>query len=318
MKRELKHISIPSSEITPERASLSRRDFIKSAGVLSATAFLAACGVKPPPSPGSGSGSGMPEVALTDELGAPANTFDEITHYNNYFEFSTNKRAVASLAKNLRTEPWAVEVGGLVQRPRTYSLDDLLMFTQKERIYRLRCVEAWSMVIPWTGFELGDLLQDVEPMTSARYVSFVTLMDRKQMPGEGSLFYPFPYREGLRLDEAMHRLTILATGLYGQPLPKQDGSPVRLVVPWKYGFKSIKAIVRIELTEKRPDTFWKDVAPHEYGFYANVNPEVDHPRWSQKSERRIGELELRPTLSFNGYAEEVAGLYAGMDLNLNY
>jgi sulfoxide reductase catalytic subunit YedY len=209
-------------------------------------------------------------------------------------------------------------VGGLVQNPKTYGIEDLLKFQQKERIYRLRCVEAWSMVIPWTGFELADLLRDVQPMTSAKYVRFVTLMDKSQMPGEGDPTFPWPYDEGLRLDEAMHRLTIIATGMYGQSLPSQDGAPLRLVVPWKYGFKSIKAIVKIELTEQQPDTFWNNISSAEYGFYSNVNPNVDHPRWSQATERRIGELGRRQTLMFNGYNDEVASLYTGLDLRANY
>jgi sulfoxide reductase catalytic subunit YedY len=211
-----------------------------------------------------------------------------------------------------------VEVGGLVQNPKTFTIEDLLKFEQKERIYRLRCVEAWSMVIPWTGFELNALLKEVQPMTSAKYVSFTTLSDKTQFPGEGDTLYPWPYKEGLRLDEAMHRLTILATGLYGKPLPNQDGAPIRLVIPWKYGFKSIKAIIKIELTDKQPESFWNDIAPNEYGFYSNVNPNVDHPRWSQATERRIGELGRRQTLMFNGYSDEVAGLYTGMDLKQNY
>jgi sulfoxide reductase catalytic subunit YedY len=210
-------------------------------------------------------------------------------------------------------------VGGLVRNPGVYDIEDLrTKFDQEERIYRLRCVEAWSMVIPWVGFELNELLKVVEPMTSAKYVRFVTVEDKEHMPGLRSPGYPWPYNEGLRLDEAMHRLTILATGLYGQPLPNQNGAPIRLVVPWKYGFKSIKSIVRIELTEDEPATLWSTIAPNEYGFYANVNPEVDHPRWSQASERRIGELSRRPTLMFNGYAEEVASLYSGMNLSVNY
>ncbi|MBE3038472.1 MAG: protein-methionine-sulfoxide reductase catalytic subunit MsrP [Chloroflexi bacterium] len=328
MERKLKHITVPSSEITPHSVYLSRRDFLNAAGIVSAAAFLAACGLKLPSTTGTGSGSATPTQSppvpdntqgqTTDELGNPLNTFDEITNYNNYYEFSTNKQAVAQLSANFKTTPWAVEVGGLVQNPKTYALEDLLRFEQKERVYRLRCVEAWSMVIPWTGFELGDLLNEVQPMTSAKYVRFVTLMDKTRMPGEGDPLYPWPYNEGLRLDEAMQRLTIIATGLYGQSLPNPDGAPLRLVVPWKYGFKSIKAIVKIELTEQRPQTLWNTIAPNEYGFYSNVNPEVDHPRWSQASERRIGELSRRPTLMFNGYADEVASLYTGMDLRANY
>ncbi len=328
MELKLKHITVPSSEITPHSVYLSRRDFLKAAGIVSAAAFLAACGLKLPSTTGTGSGSATPTQSspvpdnaqgqTTDELGNPLNTFDEITNYNNYYEFSTNKQAVAPLSANFKTTPWTVEVGGLVQNPKTYALEDLLKFEQKERVYRLRCVEAWSMVIPWTGFELGDLLNEVQPMTSAKYVRFVTLMDKTQMPGEGDPLYPWPYNEGLRLDEALQRLTIIATGLYGQSLPNPDGAPLRLVVPWKYGFKSIKAIVKIELTEQRPQTMWNTIAPNEYGFYSNINPEVDHPRWSQASERRIGELSRRPTLMFNGYADEVASLYTGMDLRANY
>ena len=336
MERKLKHIAVPSSEITPESLYLSRRDFLKAAGIVSATAFLAACGVAPngpsstPGGPTAVPGwsdvvptpsSPVPDDATgktTDELGNKLNTLDEISNYNNYYEFSTAKDAVAPLSRNFKTSPWSVEVGGLVQNPKTFAIEDLLKFQQKERIYRLRCVEAWSMVIPWTGFELSDLLNEVQPMTSAKYVAFTTLMDVKQMPGEGELLYPWPYKEGLRLDEAMHRLTILATGMYGHDLPNQDGAPLRLVVPWKYGFKSIKAIVKIELTDKLPETFWNDISANEYGFYSNVNPNVDHPRWSQATERRIGELSRRPTLMFNGYNDEVASLYTGMNLKTNY
>ncbi len=307
MERKLKHLEIPSSEITPESLYLNRRDFLKAAGIVSATAFLAACGVatnttsstpeSPTVVPGWGNAVPTPSVPVPDdaqgqnmdELGNPLNKLDEITNYNNYYEFSTSKDGVAPLSKDFKTSPWSVEVSGLVQNPKTYAIEDLLKFEQKERIYRLRCVEAWSMVIPWTGFELNDILKDVQPMTSAKYVAFTTLSDRNQMPGEGDPIYPWPYKEGLRLDEAMQRLTILATGMYGHELPNQDGAPLRLVVPWKYGFKSIKAIVKIELTDKQPETFWNDIAANEYGFYSNVNPNVDHPRWSQATERRIGE-----------------------------
>lgn len=337
MEHKLRHVAVPSSEITAYSSYLSRRDFLKAAGILSGTAFLAACGVNlsagpaagnagPTTIPGWGAETPTPSVPIpdnaqgltTDELGNPLNTLDQITHYNNYYEFSTAKDAVAPLSQNFKTSPWSVEVGGLVQNPKTYGIEDLLKFQQKERIYRLRCVEAWSMVIPWTGFELADLLRDVQPMTSAKYVRFVTLMDKSQMPGEGDPTYPWPYDEGLRLDEAMHRLTIIATGMYGQSLPNQDGAPLRLVVPWKYGFKSIKAIVKIELTEKQPETFWNNISATEYGFFSNVNPNVDHPRWSQATERRIGELGRRQTLMFNGYNDEVASLYSGFDLRANY
>jgi sulfoxide reductase catalytic subunit YedY len=315
MNERMKGFSLPSSQITPEHVYFSRRDFIKTMGIVGAGATLAACGVKmpattPPPSPASGE---------KDELGNPVNSYDDITNYNNYYEFSTAKEAVAQLSQALTTHPWTVEVGGLVNKPQTFSVDDLISrFTQEERIYRLRCVEAWSMVIPWQGFELGKLLQLVEPTSAAKYVGFTTLFRPKEMQGESSPFYPWPYTEGLRLDEAMNSLAILATGLYGKPLPNQDGAPIRLVVPWKYGFKSIKAIVKIELVDQMPATLWSTVAPDEYGFYANVNPNVDHPRWSQRTERRIGEFRRRDTLMFNGYSDQVASLYTGMDLKANF
>ncbi len=326
MERKLKDLEVPSSEITSHSAYLSRRDFLKAAGIVSATAFLAACGVNVSSSGGSVTPTLTPSPPVpdnavcltTDELGASLNSIADITNYNNYYEFSTDKTAVNPLSKNFKTTPWAVEVGGMVQNPKTYGIEDLMKFEQKERIYRLRCVEAWSMVIPWNGFQLSDLLSEVDPMTSAKYVHFVTLMDPSQMPGEGNPLYPWPYSEGLRLDEAMQRLTIIATGLYGEPLPNPDGAPLRLVVPWKYGFKSIKAIVKIELTDTQPQTMWNTISPQEYGFYSNVNPNVPHPRWSQASERRIGQLSRIPTLMFNGYADEVASLYAGMDLRANY
>jgi sulfoxide reductase catalytic subunit YedY len=252
-------------------------------------------------------------------MGNPLNSFEEITNYNNFYEFSVDKQAVANLSQGFKTDPWSVEVGGLVNNPKTYVLEDLLkMFPQEERIYRLRCVEAWSMVIPWNGFPLASLLKEVEPTADAKYVRFESIYDPKQMPGQKSPFYTWPYQEGLRLDEAMNELAILATGLYGEPMPKQDGAPIRVVVPWKYGFKSIKSIVKIELVAEQPSTLWSMVGPNEYGFYSNVNPERPHPRWSQASERRIGELQRRPTLMFNGYAEQVAHLYEGMDLNENY
>ena len=337
-----KSIPVSSSEITPERLYLSRRDFLKAAGIVSATAFLAACAIPVGGGVVSNAGSTQPAAptaipgwnSLTptpgplipdnaqgqthDELGNQINTLQEITNYNNYYEFSTDKQAPAGLSGNFKPSPWTVQVTGLVQNPKTYTIEDLLKFQQKERIYRLRCVEAWSMVIPWTGFELHDLLEEVQPMTSAKYVAFTTLMDPSQFPGQADSLYPWPYTEGLRLDEAMHRLTILVTGLYGHNLSIVDGAPIRLVVPWKYGFKNIKAIVKIELTDTRPATFWNTISPTEYGFYSNVNPNVDHPRWSQATERRIGELSRRPTLMFNGYYDEVVSLYSGMDLRANY
>ncbi len=255
----------------------------------------------------------------TDELGDPLTSFEAITNYNNFYEFSMSKEAVARLAQGFTVAPWTITVGGLVNNPKTYDIDDLRKrFPQEERIYRLRCVEGWSMVIPWLGFPLGALLREVDPQSRAQYVRFETVMRPEEMPGQRDPFFPWPYVEGLRLDEAMHDLTILSTGLYGRQLLPQNGAPVRLVVPWKYGFKSIKSIVKIDLVEEQPTSLWMASAPHEYGFYANVNPDVPHPRWSQATERRIGELGRRPTLKFNGYEEEVAALYAGMDLRANY
>jgi sulfoxide reductase catalytic subunit YedY len=303
---------IKSSEITPEHLYLSRRRFIKTLGTVAAGALiLKACGpdgsaetpggsIATPgaiATPGSTATAAPPLAgASTDELGDPLTTFDAVTHYNNYYEFTVQKEGVARLAENFVTSPWQVEVGGLVNNPKTYDLDALRKFEQEERIYRLRCVEAWSMVIPWIGFPLSALLKEVEPLSSAKYVRFETLYD----------------------PEAMHDLTLLATGLYGKDLLPQNGAPVRLVVPWKYGFKSIKSIVRIDLVEEMPVSLWMAAAPNEYGFYANVNPDVDHPRWSQATERRIGESGRRVTLFMNGYAEEVAGLYQGMDLKTWY
>ncbi len=319
---------IKSSEITPEHIYLSRRDFLKSMGIIGGTAaLLAACKGQDPTAtltPVTESDAAMDGVAPTtgngtDELGDPLNSYEDITNYNNYYEFTTDKARVAELAEGYPTSPWEVTVGGLVNNPKTFSLDDLRAFEIEERIYRLRCVEAWSMVIPWMGFPLSKLLQDVEPKAEAKYVRFETIYDPDGMPGvKSSPWYDWPYIEGLRVDEAMHDLTLMATGLYGKDLLPQSGAPIRLVVPWKYGFKSIKSIVKIDLVEEMPVSLWMDSAPNEYGFYANVNPEVDHPRWSQGSERRIGEFGRRETLMFNGYEEEVAHLYAGMDLAENF
>jgi sulfoxide reductase catalytic subunit YedY len=309
-------IKIDPSEITPEPLYLSRRQFISSAGAVAVGALvLAACkGNVPTPETGTPPSAG----ASTDELGDPLTSYQDVTNYNNYYEFSTNKESVANLAKNFPTSPWSVEVSGLVSNPKTYSIEDLLRIEQEERIYRLRCVEAWSMVIPWIGFPLHKLLQEVQPTSEATYVQFTTLYAPSEMPGQNSNLLDWPYVEGLRLDEAMHDLTLLATGLYRQPLPPQDGAPIRLVVPWKYGFKGIKAIVKIELVNFQPATTWMQAAPNEYGFYANVNPNVDHPRWSQATERRIGETGRRKTLMFNGYEQEVASLYVGMDLEKDF
>jgi sulfoxide reductase catalytic subunit YedY len=318
MNNKYKSIPVKSSEITPYSKYLSRREFMKAAGILSGAALLAACA----PGPIEASVPTVEAVDVPpkfDELGDPANSYSDITNYNNYYEFTTDKGGVASLSQSLKTNPWTVEVYGLVNKPKTYGIEDLLKnFTQEERIYRLRCVEAWSMVIPWTGFTLASLLREVEPTSSARYLRFETVHRPEEMPGLRSPFYTWPYQEGLRLDEAMNDLTILATGLYGMPVPNQNGAPIRLVVPWKYGFKSIKAITKIELVAEQPSTLWNNASPNEYGFYSNVNPERSHPRWSQATERRIGEFSRRETLMFNGYAEQVAYLYDGMDLNMYY
>jgi sulfoxide reductase catalytic subunit YedY len=254
-----------------------------------------------------------PLSADGDELGAPLTSSEAVTNFNNYYEFTTRKDQVAQMAEGFQTSPWTLEVGGLVNKPRTFGLEDLLKFEQEERIYRLRCVEAWSMVIPWIGFPIAKLLKEVEPTSKAKYLRFETLYDPAQMPGLNNSRYQWPYVEGLRLDEAMHDLSILSTGLYGEALLPQNGAPVRLVVPWKYGFKSIKSIVRIDLVEEMPVSLWMAAAPNEYGFYANVNPEVSHPRWSQATERRIGEDKRMDTLFLNGYAEEVASLYPNLD-----
>jgi len=318
MDNKYKSVPVKSSEITPFSQYLSRRDFLKAAGMVTGSALLAACAPR-------ATGTAVPATEAPsasgkmDELGDPANSFEDITNYNNYYEFTTDKTGVNQLSQEFKPDPWTVEVYGMVNNPKTYGIEDLLSgFTQEERIYRLRCVEAWSMVIPWTGFSLASLLNEVEPTSAARYVRFETVYRPDEMPGLRSPFYTWPYQEGLRLDEAMNDLAILATGLYGMPMPNQNGAPIRLVVPWKYGFKSIKAITKIELVAEQPSTLWNNASPNEYGFYSNVNPERSHPRWSQASERRIGEFNRRETLMFNGYAEQVAHLYDGMDLNMYY
>jgi len=326
---------IPSSEITPEHVYINRRQFMRGVGLTAGALALAACatpGAKSVPAtapsasaaPAVGAAPAAPTAApsaskQTDELGDPLTTYDAVTTYNNYYEFSTDKSEPAILAKDFKVQPWTVQIGGLVNKPGTFGVEDLTrMFPPEERIYRLRCVEAWSMVIPWLGFQLSSLLKAVEPTSDAKYVRFTTLMDPMQMPGERSPYYQWPYVEGLRLDEAMNDLAILATGLYGKPTLPQNGAPIRLVVPWKYGFKSIKAIVKIDLVTEQPTSLWMAAAPDEYGFYANVNPSVSHPRWSQTTERRIGETGRRATHMFNGYEQQVAGLYAGMDLATYY
>ena len=312
---------IDPAEITPRAFYLRRREFIAGAAAFGLGSVL-----------GATIRGRAAEAAPLQAVKSPLSTSDEpftplkdITSYNNYYEFGTDKNDPARNAHTLNVKPWTVKIDGLVAKPADYDLDDIIKPAQlEERIYRMRCVEGWSMVIPWVGMPLAELLKRVEPQGSAKFVAFETLVRPAEMPGQRGLFQPlpWPYVEGLRLDEAMHPLTILAVGLYGETLPNQNGAPVRLVVPWKYGFKGIKSIVRISLTEKQPPTTWNMANPREYGFYSNVNPAVDHPRWSQATERRIGESGIfakrRPTLLFNGYAEQVAGLYAGMDLQANY
>lgn len=319
----MRNHKIASSEITPKDVYLSRRAFMRAAGVIAGSLTLAACGISPTETatqnPPNTPAAGATGAAGADDLRNELNALEDISNYNNYYEFTTDKEGVARLAKDFPTSPWAVEVGGLVNKPGKFDVDELVRrYPPEERIYRLRCVEAWSMVIPWMGFPLAKLLADVEPQSAAKYVRFETILNPDAMPGQRFPTYPWPYQEGLRLDEAMHDLTLLATGLYGGELPAQNGGGIRLVVPWKYGFKSIKAIVKIELTAEQPETLWNTIASNEYGFYANVNPDVDHPRWSQRTERRIGEFSRRETLPFNGYAEQVAHLYDGMDLQVNY
>lgn len=318
-------MKIRSSEITPKNIYLSRREIMKVSSIVGAGALLSACGVTTPNN-GAQANQNIADMAqsndsavtLVDELGDAANSFKEITNYNNFYEFTTDKEQVASVSRNFISSPWEVEVGGLVNNPKTFTLEDLLAFEQEERIYRLRCVEGWSMVIPWMGFPISKILNEVEPTSKAKFVKFESIYDLEQMPGQKSPWYEWPYVEGLRIDEAMNDLAILATGIYGEQLLPQNGAPVRLVVPWKYGFKSIKSIVKIELIDYIPTSLWMDAAPREYGFYANVNPVVPHPRWSQATERRIGEFSRRETLMFNGYVEDVAYLYEGMDLGENY
>ena len=318
---------IRSSEITDKATYLNRRLFMRGA-VLAGTA--AATGLlyrklNPPPveAPKGDVLANVTKqtdsaIATGFKVDEPLTPLESITNYNNFYEFSTHKNEVAVRAKGFVTKPWSVVVDGLVNKPRTFDLEELLKFQQEERIYRLRCVEGWSMVIPWVGFPLATILEKVEPKSEAKFVAFQTLFDPERMPNQITSVLDWPYVEGLRLDEAMHPLTIMATGLYGETLPPQDGAPIRLVVPWKYGFKSIKSVVKISLVANQPPTTWSLYAPNEYGFYSNVNPSVPHPRWSQAKEQRIGEYTRRDTLPFNGYAEQVAKLYDGMDLRKNF
>ena len=299
---------IKQEPITPKQLYLTRRKFLESVGIFSAGAFLAACMGNPPSSPST-------PLAPAGDMETRK---DLALSYNNYYEFGTSKSSVAERAENFQMQPWQVEVGGLVKNPQIFNMEELLAnFVQEERVYRMRCVEAWSMVLPWTGFPLAKLLEMAQPLPEAKFVAFQSVYRPEEMPGQLGLDFPWPYLEGLRLDEAQHPLTLLATGLYKEPLTPQNGGPIRLVVPWKYGFKSAKALVKITLQADQPVTFWNAIAPQEYGFYANVNPAVDHPRWSQSEERRIGEIGSRATLLFNGY-DEVAPLYEDMDLRVNF
>ncbi|HET7874788.1 MAG TPA: protein-methionine-sulfoxide reductase catalytic subunit MsrP [Methylomirabilota bacterium] len=310
---------IPSSEITDYKLYLNRRAFVAGAAALALLPRRGEAAAPPPPGPKL---DARPNPAF--KLEDAWTPFKDVTTYNNFYEFGINKDDPARLAATLRPRPWSVVVGGHVAKPKTFDIDDILkMAPLEERVYRLRCVEAWSMVIPWIGFPLSVLLKRVEPTSQARFVEFQTLVDPEQFPAQKKSFFnlaalDWPYTEGLRIDEAMHPLTLLTVGLYGQVLPNQNGAPLRVVVPWKYGFKSAKSIVRIRLVSDQPKATWEKQAPQEYGFYSNVNPHRDHPRWSQATERRIGEFRRRPTLMFNGYGEQVASLYAGMDLKKNY
>jgi sulfoxide reductase catalytic subunit YedY len=296
---------ISPSEITPEDAYLNRRKFLAMAGVVAAGVI------------GSGRiAAAIPPVNRQEEK---PNTWEEITTYNNYYEFGTGKEDPAENAGQFRTKPWTVKVDGLVRKPADYQLEDLIKpHKLEDRVYRFRCVEAWSMVVPWQGIPLADMIKRFEPLPSAKYVQFTTILAPDQMFGQKTRVLPWPYVEGLRMDEATNPLTLMVTGLYGKTLPNQNGAPLRLIMPWKYGFKGVKAIVRISFVEKQPMNTWQIANPNEYGFYANVNPEVDHPRWTQASERRIGVFRRQKTLMFNGYTDQVAQMYAGMDLRKNF
>lgn len=309
---------VPSSDITPEGVYLNRRSFLAAAGVAGVgllSADILRAGQQR--SPGQDQSSlGTPYgLQPTDRV----TSYDDVTSYNNFYEFGTDKDDPKRNSQQFRTRPWTVKVDGMVSKPGDYQLEDFLKPSKMEdRIYRMRCVEAWSMVIPWRGFPLADVIKRAEPESGARFVEMTTLNDAQQMPGVRFPILRWPYVEGLRMDEAMHPLTMLVTGVYGRDLPNQNGAPLRLIVPWKYGFKGVKSIVRIRLTDRMPQTSWNLAAPQEYGFYANVNPKVDHPRWSQATERRIGQFRRIPTLPFNGYADQVESLYSGMDLKRNY
>ena len=309
-----------ASEITDYRLYLTRREFMVGAAALALAPGVASAGAPAGPSAGTPlQGTKSEKFSIADK----PTSFKDATTYNNFYEFGMEKEDPAKYAHLLKPRPWSVQVDGLVHKPKRFDIEEVLRLPLEERVYSLRCVEGWSMVIPWIGFPLANLLKQVEPTGAAKFVEFTTLKDPEQFPGQkpglfGGSAVEWPYIEGLRLDEAMHPLTLLTVGMYGQVLPNQNGAPIRIVVPWKYGFKSAKSLVRIRLTDAQPKTAWEKAAPQEYGFYSNVNPTVDHPRWSQATERRIGEFMRRKTLMFNGYADQVASLYAGMDLKKNY
>ena len=314
---------IASSEITPKSTYVSRRQFITGAAATVGAALAGGYYLRnhlddeTVHAEGGTRLSGIVKSSLSTN--EKPNSFQDITNYNNYYEFSTDKYEPNGLSKNFRTRPWSVDIDGLVKKSKKLDIDSIMKLAPlEERIYRFRCVEGWSMVIPWVGLPLNALIKQAEPLSKAKFVAFQTVMAPDQMPNQRRQVLEWPYVEGLRMDEAMHPLTILAVGLYDEVLPNVDGAPLRLVVPWKYGFKGLKAIVKISFTDSMPPTTWNRMAPDEYGFYSNVNPQKDHPRWSQASERRIGEFRKRPTLPFNGYADQVASLYSGMDLNKNY
>ena len=310
---------IPSSDITSENLYHNRREFIKTAstvlGIAAAGTIASAC------APGVVGAASAPQAKGKYDTAEKLTPIGDVTMFNNYYEFGSGKDEPARNSREFKARPWTVKVEGLVKKPATYDLDDLIKgITAEDRIYRMRCVEAWSMVIPWQGIPLADIIKKLEPLPSAKFVEFKTLVDKNRMPGQRGFLQAldWPYIEGLRMDEANNPLTLIATGLYGKPLPNQNGAPLRLVTPWKYGFKGIKAIVSINFTERQPVNSWQRQAANEYGFYANVNPTVDHPRWSQAREQRIGEFFKRPTLMFNGYTEQVASMYTGLDLKKNY
>ena len=309
---------IASSEITSESVYLRRREFLQAAGLTAAAAVTGALGLET----SADAAPALEKLTVTKKMVTTTeeqNSFKDITTYNNFYEFGADKEDPSQYSGNFKPKPWSVVVEGECAKPGTFTLEDILKpHPLEERVYRMRCVEAWSMVIPWVGFPLGDLLKRFQPNGNAKFVQFFTIVRPEEMPGQRRRILSWPYTEGLRMDEAMHPLAIMAVGLYGQTLPNQNGAPIRLVVPWKYGFKGIKSIVKIRFTAQQPVNTWQVMAANEYGFYSNVNPNVDHPRWSQATERRLGEFFKRKTLMFNGYTDQVASLYKGMDLQKNY